>query len=116
MKYTINNKEYTEFDINKSCAELRYKNTNCAVETKGGIVFIDNSMVCKLREYNPCNNPQDTDAIIDKVFNCLLESVTCYHKDTAEWEEIRWNYIIQKHNCTKLVAACICFIEMNGGE
>jgi hypothetical protein len=27
----------------------------------------------------------------------------------------KWDYLIEKHKCTKLVAACICFIEINEG-
>jgi hypothetical protein len=26
--------------------------------------------------------------------------------------QTKWDYLIDKHNCTKLVAACICFIEL----
>jgi hypothetical protein len=107
VKYIINGKEYSELDINKRCAGImgfagfsiwKYK-----------FIYLEN-----LKEYDPCNNPPDTWPIIDKVWDELLDTVTCYHKDTAEWDEIRWKHIMQKHNCTKLVAACICLIECNG--
>jgi hypothetical protein len=25
----------------------------------------------------------------------------------------QWDFLIKKHTCTKLVAACICYIEIN---
>ena len=107
--YTINGKDYTEFDINKRCAvllgiqisfsRLPEKAFKLSVNSGG---FTD--------EYNPCNNPQDTWPIIEKVWDDLMKIV---HKESGL---TNWEHIVFIHNCTKLVAACICLIECNGGE
>jgi hypothetical protein len=92
MTYTINGKEWTEFDINKRCAELY-----------NGVY----------RDY--CNNPADTDAIIDKCWEELMIDVDC-EGNLEPYADmsfgINWQYLMGEHNCTKLVAACICYIEM----
>jgi hypothetical protein len=36
----------------------------------------------------------------------------CYDKNLCVGNQSYWQYLMQKHNCTKLVAACICFIEL----
>ena len=110
MKYTINGKQYSEFDINKRCAELmawksepNVKNVtfenNCFwVESVGFHAF-------RIEDY--CINPSDTWPIIEKCWDELMEISVISH--TAYWD-----YLEKKHNCTMLVAACICFIEMAG--
>jgi hypothetical protein len=102
MTYTINGKQYTESDINKRCAELM----GVHVEVKGTIndMYLDKDQD---EEYSPCINPSDTDAIIDK---CLGELLAIYHE---LYYHTNWERIIKTHNCTKLVAACICLIELN---
>jgi hypothetical protein len=105
MTYTINGKEYTEFDINKRCSELM----GVAVLI-GKWKTVDYLMLeCGFSDYNPCNNPSDTDAIIDK---CWDELMVVYVTDDYY---ARWECIVEEYNCTKLVAACICLIESKEG-
>jgi hypothetical protein len=105
MTYTINGKQYTEFDINKRCAELM----GVAVLI-GKWKTVDYLMLeCGFSDYNPCNDPADTDAIIDKCWDELM---------SVKYEYCvlsRWQYLRHEHKCTKLVAACICLIEMREG-
>ena len=105
MKYTINGKELTGFEINKRCAEL----LGVHVAVKGTVhdMYLDKEQD---DEYNPCQNPLDTDAIIDMCWNDLTVD-----SPPVEYENllIHWEYLMKKHNCTKLVAACICYIEIN---
>ena len=105
MKYTINGKEYTEFDINKRCAELM----GVYVEVKGkvGDMYLDKEQD---DEYAPDINPADTWPIIEK---CWDELMIVHVTDDYY---ARWDLLISQHNCTKLVAACICFIEINEGN
>ena len=107
MKYTINGKEYSEFDIKKRCAELMCIQTATTINTPMKVyrkaIHIVSSM-----EYNPCNNPQDTWPIIEKCWGELNEFVSGKQR-----METRWIFTMQKHNCSKLVAACICLIELN---
>ena len=101
MTYTINGVEHTEFDINEQCAEL----LGVHVAVKGTVhdMYLDKEQD---EEYNPCNNPSDTWPIIEKCFNELM--LPPYeHSAPSMWESI-----IDKHNCTKLIAACICYIEI----
>ena len=125
MTYTINGKEWTEFDINKMCAELlglivqakfqkrigfteefhqSYPNTVWCAEVDG---LGDQSSAWGQMVFTRC--PADTDAIIDKCFHKLVEYD--HHND-----EIKWEDIMDRHKCTKLVAACICYIEINEGK
>ena len=102
MTYTINGKEYTEFDINKRCAELML--------TTPVSILHDCQQVLSAPdlEYNPCRSPWDANRIIDKCWDELM--FADYRR------EVRWDAIVQQHNCTKLTAACICFIEMNTND
>jgi hypothetical protein len=112
MKFTINGKQYTEFDINKRCAELvacsavmsKPSNGLCMVRKIDGHVG--------LIPYNPCKNPADTWTIIEKCWDELIEPVFI-DKNNFEWYQSRWSLIMEAHNCTKLIAACICFIELS---
>jgi hypothetical protein len=103
MTYTIDGKEYTEFDINLRCAAL----VPVYVALKGSMndMYLDKEQD---DEYNPCQNPADTDAIIDK---CWDELIFADYRRNVTWE-----MLMEKHNCTKLVAACICYIEINDGK
>jgi hypothetical protein len=103
MTYTINGKEWTEFDINKRCAELMGVDYSIHSQVNA-LAYTDE--LGEVLWYRPCNNPADTDAIIDKCFHKLVEYD--HHNDEVEWEDI-----MDRYNCTKLVAACICFIEIN---
>jgi hypothetical protein len=102
MKYTINGKEYTEFDINLRCAEL--------ILTTPVNISHDCQQVLSAPnlEYNPCRNPWNTDRIIDMCFDELI--FADYRRN------VTWEMLMEKHNCTKLVAACICYIEINEGK
>jgi hypothetical protein len=110
--YTINGKEYTEFDINKRCADLLgapisfsrlpSKIFKLSVNTGG---FTD--------EVNYCKNPVDTWPIIEKCWDELND--IWLEKDGKTYISL-WKHLVKKHNCTKLVAACICFIEINEGK
>ena len=108
MTYTISGKHYTEFDINKLCADFIPvaidKNQDAAVKSKSSSVLVNNF------EYNPCNDPLDTWPIIDKCWGELM--LPPYEHSTPTM----WETIIEKHNCTKLIAACICLIQINEGE
>ncbi len=107
MTYTVKSKEHSKFDINKRCAELMgiaisfsrlpEKVFKLSVDSGG---FTD--------EYNPCNNPQDTWPIIEKCWDDLNESTL----RSGGRRKSHWQDKMQQHNCTKLVAACICFIEL----
>ena len=107
MKYTINNKEYSEFDINKRCAELLDLSHQLIKGSfsKSWRVESSSKSLPSFKRYDPCNNPQDTWPIIEK---CWDELVFADYR-----REVTWDAIMYKHNCTKLVAACIALIELN---
>jgi hypothetical protein len=108
--YTINGKEYSEVDINKRCAELmalEYNTSDEYVMLDANASGIEN--ICDEEiEYNPCNNPSDTWPIIEKCWDELNQLVSGKQRMEAQWI-----FTMQTHNCTKLVAACICLIELN---
>jgi hypothetical protein len=116
MKYTINGKEYTEFDINKRCAELM----DLRFQIYGdGTVHMGVFDLSTDKYFLPSNKPADTWPIIEKCFDKLMLSVNDGGYSMGNLESIynlfgtKWDYLIEKHKCTKLVAACICFIEIN---
>jgi hypothetical protein len=96
MTYTINGKPYTEFDINERCAEIMEHKT-----------------------VNYCRSAHYTLPIIDKCWDELMEWVEHSGESATGMSEfvdmygVKWEYLIEKHNCSKLVAACICLIELN---
>jgi hypothetical protein len=101
MTYTINDKDYTEFDINKRCAELM------GIEVE--LSEYGENMLCESYDkelYMPTECPLNGWEIIEKCWDELNKH--CYADNRT-----RWQLTMQKHNCTKLIAACICFIEMN---
>jgi hypothetical protein len=106
VTYTINGKQYTEFDINKRCAALEDKNLpDYQPARNSGYNIGDESFYIG---YNPCNNWNDAGPIIDR---CWDELMVVHVTDNYY---ARWECIMSEHNCTKLVAACICLIEVNG--
>ena len=118
MTYTINGKQYTEFDINKRCAELHLPcdyeiNENdksidlIVVQTWLGAHGQPDERTVKYGSFDPCTNWNDAGPIIEK---CWYELMTDFNN------KLEWCYLIDKHNCTKLTAACICFIEMNTND
>ena len=114
MTYTISDKEYTEFDINKRCAEILGINVSKEQYMYFGDrdenVIITGSGGPELSSsVNYTRNPSDTDAIIDKCWDELNESIL----RNGGRRKSHWQDTMQQHNCTKLVAACICYIEIN---
>ena len=120
MTYIINGKQYAEFGINKRCAEILAWESEPnvkSVEFDGNNCFwVEHVGFSAFPVQHYCNNPADTDAIIDKCLDELLEPVFCTDSNSFEWYQSRWSLLIEKHKCTKLVAACICFIEINEGK
>jgi hypothetical protein len=104
MTYTINGKEWTGRAINVRCAQLEGKNLPEYQPARNSGYNIGNEKF--YIGYNPCNNPADTDAIIDKCFDELMKPIN--PNDISRWENL-------KDGCggSKLVAACICYIEIN---
>jgi hypothetical protein len=107
MKYTINGKDYTEFDINKRCAELMgvylmIMNTAIGKQVR----YMDNGHG-GYRLYDPCNNALEGWPIIEKCWGELM----IVHVTNNYYAN--WDLIMDDYKCTKLVAACICFIEIN---
>jgi hypothetical protein len=118
MTYTINGKEWTKADINKRCAELmgiEYELNDIYVMVSDTVTSIETG-VDEFMEYCPCYSPSDTDAIIDKCWDELMQDVGFDGEDDPDYDYrfgTRWQYIIEEHKCSKLVAACICYIEIN---
>ena len=106
MTYTINGKEWTKSNINERCAELEGKNLPEYQPARNSGYNIGNEEF--YIGYNPCQNPSDTNAIIDKCWDELNQFVSGKQR-----METKWIFTMQQHNCTKLVAACICYIEIN---
>jgi len=102
MIYTINGKEYSEFDINKRCAEI--EGFKCIKSHPNAKIInsVKNSIVTEYGKKDYCTNPSDTWPIIEKCWNELMNPFGAK----------RWGLLMQKHDCSKLIAACICFIEM----
>ena len=135
MNYTINNKPYTQFDIKKRCAELMGIEFETAANNfivRRDVSFgtalntLHEFAQCKTVEdynatavnrsdsiYDPCINPQDTWPIIEECWDELNEQWLDY--DGKAYISL-WKGLIRKHNCTKLEAACICYIEINNSE
>ena len=106
--YTIKGEEYSEFDINKRCAELmdiKYDTNDVYVMIQDDVMSIETGND-ELIEYAPCNSPSDTWPIIEACWDELESRFFDYGKS-------KWSETVEKHKCTKLVAACICFIELN---
>jgi hypothetical protein len=100
MQYTINGKDYTEFDIKLCCSELM----DITIYTVGESKVLYRSS--PRQKYDPCTNWNDAGPIIEKRWDELNKH--CYADNRT-----RWQLTMEKHNCTKLIAACIFFIEMN---
>jgi len=106
MTYTINGKEYTELDINKRSAELMGMAVKLSIDKKHWLLPSSIKDSGGYNDYNPCTNPQDAWPIIGMCWDDLT-NVACLSTGNLEWHQI-----MDKHNCSKLIAACICFIEM----
>jgi hypothetical protein len=122
MTYTINGKEWTEFEINKRCAELLAWESEPnvkGVEFDGNCFWVKHVGFSAFPVQDYCINPVEAWLIIDKCLDDLLEYVGFDGTADTNYDGAscaRWRYLMQKHNCTKLVAACICFIEINEGK
>jgi hypothetical protein len=106
----INGKEYTEFDINLRCAEIEGLEL---ISDDVEVMAFDylESLIAgedKFEVYVPCTDWHDAGHIVDKCFDELTGFV--FIEDDYI---VRWNLLMNRHNCTKLVAACICYIEIN---
>jgi hypothetical protein len=111
MTCTINGKQYTEFDINKRCAALEDKNLpDYQPARNSGYNIGDESFYIG---YNPCNNWNDAGPIIDKCWDELMKLTETFEDGFADGLCTRWEYLMDYDKCTKLVAACICLIELN---
>ena len=113
MTYTINGKEYSEFDINKRCAEILAWESEPHVKSvefdRHNCFWVEHVGFSAFPVEHYLNNPSDTWPIIEKCWDELSMLVlSSGHYPTRT----KWNHIIKKHKCTKLVAACICFIEL----
>jgi hypothetical protein len=109
MTYTIKGKEWTKADINLRCAVLmgiEYELNDIYVMVFDTTASIETG-VDEFMEYCPCYSPSDTDSIIDKCWDELMEIIA----NDGAW--VNWDYLKYKHKCSKLVAACICYIEIN---
>ena len=116
MHYTINGKDYTGFDINRTIAHILYNDSSVVRSIKGAdMVNILGKGVAK-RMVDYCNKPSDAWPIIEKCWDELMGHTMQVLKEvgySTTFQGAKWQYLMQKHNCTKLIAACICFIEMN---
>jgi hypothetical protein len=102
MTYTINGKQYTELDINLAIAEINILSFDMSES-------MDRVVASQMRRNPPnyCQNSTDTWPIIEKCWDELNESTL----RNGGRRKSRWQDTMQQHKCTKLIAACICFIE-----
>lgn len=110
MIYTINGKDYTEFDIKLCCSELM----DITIYTVGESKVLYRSS--PRQKYDPCTNWNDAGPIIEKCWDELMSHTMQVSKEagySTTFQGTNWQYLVQQHNCTKLIAACIFFIEMN---
>lgn len=139
----INGKDYTELEINKRCAEIikpevkgydfakvmeKYETWDDVLE----LGITKNSCVIGYTEqgesittgggldlwsmYDPCNSPHHTWPIIEKVWDELMKLVNKHGDEPKTKNGIfwtRWQHLQEMYNCNKLVAACICLVEVN---
>ena len=135
MTYTINGKEYSELGINQRCAELikpkhsGYKyvkvlenytpwrdileigiTSDCCVIK---YLTISKPNMDMWSMYDACNSPTHTWPIINKCWDELNKVNVSYDSTGRMITSTKWNSIMIGHNCSKLIAACICYIEIN---
>ena len=114
----IDTKGFTSFIINKRCAELLgvsswYLPPGDQMNDCDSWVCSDNYNGKSELLKNYCENPADTNSIINICFDDLIEPVFCTDKNSCEWYQSRWSIIIEKYNCSILEAACIYLVEVN---
>jgi hypothetical protein len=115
VTYTINGKEYTEFDIKKRCGELMNLSLEYPLFNDEPYHRFSSNSKIHLGVYEPTTNPLHTWPIIEKCWDELMCVNNVILGGGVYSSNTEWDEIIDKHNCTKLVAACICFIEINDG-
>jgi hypothetical protein len=109
MTYTINGKEWTEDEINNAITEIRIAKLDM---DSGYNRFMVEAM--RLQPLCYTRTPLETDAIIDMCWDELMSSKDERGCGTwTHWDHVKWQRLMNEHNCTKLVAACICYIEIN---
>jgi hypothetical protein len=116
MTYTINGKEWTEFDINLRCAELLGFKASKEQYMHYGDRDENVVLIARARDsygVNYCNVWNDASHIIDKCFHELMKLTETFDDGIADGLCTRWEYLMDYDKCTKLVAACICYIELN---
>ncbi|MFT6988164.1 MAG: hypothetical protein ACJASL_000124 [Paraglaciecola sp.] len=128
MTYAIKGKQYTKFGINVRCAELhlgyyeegfRFVNTGLDSSKHYNENFPYRKITANKRHwrpFEPATSWGDAGSIIDKCFDELM--LDAYYDESKTVNGIglvstRWEYLMDKHKCTKLIAACICLIELN---
>jgi hypothetical protein len=114
VTYKINGKQYTEFDINNRCAEIMNVDAHIVEWAFGWVIL--HVQKGRLVHYEPCANPADAWPIIENCFDNLMEQVEVHEpQHERDWgaESDRWSALILRHNCTRLIAICICLIESN---
>tara|TARA_R110000772_G_scaffold245181_2_gene358590 strand:+ start:532 stop:849 length:318 start_codon:yes stop_codon:yes gene_type:complete len=104
MTYTINGKQYTENDINLAVVKIETAELD---NNKEFDRFI--SKIMKANPLNYCDDPSATWPIIEKCWDKLNESIL----RSGGQRKSYWQEIMNIHKCTKLIAACICLIELN---
>tara|TARA_R110000787_G_C13443348_1_gene446620 strand:+ start:1561 stop:1914 length:354 start_codon:yes stop_codon:yes gene_type:complete len=116
VTYTINGKQYTQSDINERCARIDpyvYKVHGPYPSISESAVHIEgrHGKYGNLYEvgFDPCNDWNDAGPIIEKCFDELM-AAPCFFKGLCM---TKWECIIDEWECTKLIAACICLIELN---
>jgi hypothetical protein len=115
MTYTINGKQYTKSDINKRCADLMGIKVEYPMFNEVPYHRWFDSKGANLKVLDLCNNPTDTWPIINKCWDELMTINSVVFEKGVYSSETEWNQLMEKHNCSKLVAACICLIEMKEG-
>jgi hypothetical protein len=122
MTYTISGKKWTILNINERCAEIlawESESNVKSVEFDGDCFWVGHLKFSPYAVFKPfavkdyCSNPADTDAIIDKCRDELNKVNVSYDSTGRMITSTKWNYIMIAHECTKLTAACIFFIELN---
>jgi hypothetical protein len=112
MTYTINGKEWTELEICVRVAQMEgaYETLYSQSFPKEVTAVFDRKTVFN---YNPCTDWKDASHIIDKCWGELMSSKDERGCGTwTHWDHVKWQRLMNEHNCTKLIAACICYIEM----
>ena len=104
----LNGEEWTELDINKRCAELMGIEINKKIFSHLKVCWTVAPVGYLSVKYMPTLDGNHALQIIDKCWDQLIYAD--YRRD------VNWEIIMEQHNCTKLVAACICLIEINEGK